>query len=443
VTPPPPTAHAGLARRRLLGWSGAAAAALAVPSARAQFRIEVSGVGATQLPIAVATLRAVGEPPPVDVAAVVRANLDRSGVFRSVSPPAAIDETVSPNLPDWRAQGVDALVAGTVQRGGDGRFEVRYKLWDAVRNEELLGRSRLVLAADLRLAAHRIADEIHEKLTGERAVNATRIAYVLRQGRRYTLNITDADGENGQVALASGEAIISPAWAPDGRQIAYVSFETGKAVVWIQDLLTGQRRMVANFRGSNSAPAFAPDGRTLAVALSQAGLTQLHSVPAAGGPATRLTTSNAIDTEPVWSADGRFIYFVSDRGGGPQIYRIDASGGNATRITFEGDYNISPSLSPDGRLLAYIGRQGSAFRLMTQELDGGSVRTLTDTRDDERPSFAPNGRLIVYATRMQGTDTLMTTTLDGKIKTRLATSGADMREPAWGPFGLPDPVARR
>jgi TolB protein len=381
--------------------------------------------------------------PPLDVAAVVRANLERSGVFRASTPPVAIDETAAPNLPDWRAQGADALVAGTIQRGGDGRWEVRYKLWDAVRNEELLGRSRLVLAPDLRLAAHRMADEIHEKLTGERAVNATRIAYVLRQGRRYTLNITDADGENGQVALASGEAIISPAWAPDGRQIAYVSFETGKAVVWIQDLISGQRRMVANFRGSNSAPAFSPDGRTLAVALSQGGLTQLHSLPAAGGAATRLTTSNAIDTEPVWSADGRFVYFVSDRGGGPQIYRIDAGGGNPVRITFEGDYNISPSLSPDGRLLAYIGRQGSAFRLMTLELDGGSVRALTDTRDDERPSFAPNGRLIAYATRVQGADTLMTTTLDGKIKTRLATSGADMREPAWGPFGEPDPVLRR
>ncbi|MCE2915105.1 MAG: Tol-Pal system beta propeller repeat protein TolB [Rubrivivax sp.] len=426
----------------MLAGAGAWAAAVA-PASWAQFRIEISGVGATQLPIAVATFRQVGEPPPADVAAIVRANLERSGVFRASSPPAAIDETTQPSLPEWRAQNVDALVAGTVQRGGDGRFEVRYKLWDTVRNEELLGRSRLVLAADLRLAAHKIADEIHLKLTGERAVNATRIAYVLRQGKRYTLNITDADGENGQVALASSEAIISPAWAPDGRQLAYVSFETGKAAVWVQDVLSGQRRMVANFRGSNSAPAFSPDGRTLAVALSQGGLTQLHSIPAAGGAATRLTNSNAIDTEPVYSADGRFIYFVSDRGGGPQIYRIEAAGGPATRITFEGDYNISPSLSPDGRLLAFVGRQGSAFRLMTQELDGGSVRTLTDTRDDERPSFAPNGRLIVYATRMQGADTLMTTTLDGKIKTRLATSGADMREPAWGPFGEPDAPTRR
>ena len=196
--------------------------------------------------------------------------------------------------------------------------------------------------------------------------------------------------------------------------------------------------MVANFRGSNSAPAWAPDGRQLAVALSQDGLTQVYTIPVSGGTPTRLTRSSAIDTEPVYTPDGRQILFVSDRGGGPQIYRVPVAGGAVERVTFAGTYNISPAISPDGKLLAFVTRQGNAYRVALQDVSGGAVQTtlqtLTDTHDDESPSFAPNGRLLLYATRQQGRDVLMTTTLDGKIKTRLLTSGADMREPAWGPF---------
>jgi len=283
-----------------------------------------------------------------------------------------------------------------------------------------------VLPADLRLAAHRIADEIQLKLTGEPGVNATRIAYVLKVGRRFTLHVADADGEGLQVALASNEPIISPAWSPDGRQLAYVSFETQKAVVWVQDVATGARRMLANFRGTNSAPAWSPDGRQIAVML-----------PASGGTPVRLTRSSAIDTEATFAPDGKSLYFVSDRGGGPQIYRLPLNGGAAgspERLTFNGSYNISPAISPDGKLMAYITRQGNAFKLVTQDLGSGAVMPLTDTSDDESPSFAPNGRQIVYASRIRGADVLVTTTLDGKIKTRLVSSGADVREPAWGPF---------
>jgi TolB protein len=419
-------------RRRFVG----AGAALAAAPGAAQFRVEIAGVGATQIPFALGTLRGEDQAP-VAISQVVRANLERSGLFKVLAGPNGADERSAPALHEWRAKGADALAAGSVQRLADGRYDVRYKLWDAVKNEELLGRSNLVLAADLRLAAHAMADQIHEKLTGERGVYATRIAYVVRTGRRYALRVTDADGEGGQDALQSPDPIISPAWSPDGRQIAFVSFhEHQKATIWLQELRSGERRLVANFRGSNSAPAFSPDGRTLAMALSREGLTQLFSMPVAGGASPyRLTTSNAIDTEPVYSADQRFIYFVSDRGGGPQIYRMASNGGNAERVTFSGNYNISPSLSPDGRQLAYITRQGGAFKLALQELETGAVRTLTDTSDDERPSFAPNGRLIAYATRAQGADVLMTTTLDGKIKSRLVSTGSDVREPAWGPFG--------
>ena len=407
------------------------------PAARvqaAEFRVEITGVGATQVPIGVAAFRdeaTVG----VLISAIVRADLERSGLFRSLPVDARFDERSVIDLPHWRTRGADALVAGSAQRLADGRVDVRYKLWDAVRGEQLLGQSKVVLAADLRLAAHRIADEVHQALTGERGVYATRVAYVMRAGKRYTLHVTDADGEGGQVALTSAEPIISPAWSPDGKRLAYVSFEDQKAVVWNQLLATGERTRIANFRGSNSAPAWSPDGQRLVVTLSQDGLAQLYSVPATGGTPERLTRSGAIDTEAVFAPDGKTVYFVSDRGGGPQIYRTSVQGGTAERVSFAGVYNISPSISPDGRLMAYISRQGSAYKLMTLDLGSGALTALTDTQDDESPSFAPNGRLLVYATRAQGSDVLMTTTLDGKIKTRLLSSGADMREPAWGPYG--------
>jgi TolB protein len=418
-------------RRRLL-W--ATLATSAAPAARAQFRVEIAGVGATQIPLAVAAFRDEGTGPNA-FSAIVRADLERSGAFKLLSVDQALDERSAVALPEWRTKGADALAAGSVQRLADGRLDVRYRLWDTVKGEAAGGRSQLIPAADLRLEAHRVADEIYSKLTGERGVFATRIAYVVKSGRRFVLHITDSDGEGRQDALTSVEPIISPAWSPDGKQLAYVSFEQQKAAVWVQSLSTGERRQVANFRGSNSAPAFSPDGRTLALALAREGLTQLFTMPAAGGTPARLTTSNAIDTEPTFTADGRFIYFVSDRGGGPQVYRVAPSGGNPERVTFNGSYNISPSVSPDGRWLAYITRQGNAFKLALLELETSAVRLLTDTGEDERPSFAPNGRLIVYATRQRGADVLMTTTLDGKIKTKLLGTQGDLREPAWGPFG--------
>jgi TolB protein len=417
-------------RRRL---TAALGASLVLPAA-AQFRVEISGVGATQIPLAMGPFR--GETPGLlSLSSVIRANLERSGVFRSLDAPAGLDERSRLPQAEVRAQGADALLAGSINRLADGTFDVRYRLWDAVKGSEALARAVTVPAADLRLAAHRIADEVFEALTGDKGVFATRIAYVTRSGRQFSLHITDADGEGGQVALRSSEPIISPAWSPNGREIAYVSFESQKAVVWVQDVATGKRSIVANFKGSNSAPAWSPDGSELAMTLSRDAPAQVYILPRAGGTPRRLTTSPAIDTEPVFSPDGRQVYFVSDRGGGPQIYRVSSSGGNAERVTFTGGYNISPAISPDGRTLAYVNRTGSAFRLTTLDLSNGIVQTLSDTVDDESPSFAPNGRLIVFATRAQGRDVLMTTTLDGKIKTRLLSSGADMREPAWGPFG--------
>ncbi len=417
-------------RRDLVGLLGAAA----LPSAFGQFRVEVTGVGLTQVPIAIAPFRG-DSAAPQKIAAIVQADLERSGQFRAIDASGEdLNETSLPNMTPWRQKAADALATGSITRLADGRYDVRFRLWDVVKGQDLGGRSYAETVGDLRLVAHRIADIIYEKLTGEKGIFSTRIAYVTKAGTRYNLWIADADGENAQSALASPEPIISPAWSANGTQVAYVSFESRKPVVYVHDVASGRRRLVANFRGSNSAPAWAPDGASLAVTLSVEGGSQLYTIGADGGQPRRLTQSSSIDTEPVYSPDGRNIYFVSDRGGAPQVYRMPATGGNAERVTFTGTYNISPTISPDGRWLAYISRIGGAFKLQVMELAGGAVTSITDTTADESPSFAPNGRLIVYATRQNGREALMTTTLDGKIKARLAGQGGDIREPYWGPY---------
>lgn len=409
-------------------------AGLACLPALAQFRVEVSGVGLTQLPIAIAPFR--GEDvAPQKVGAIVLADLERSGQFRQVAGSTSpMDETSRPDVSFWRQKGADSLVNGSVTRLADGRYDVRFRLWDVVRGQDLGGQSYAVTQADLRLASHRIADFIYEKLTGEKGVFSTRIAYVTKVAQRYHLWVADADGENPQAALTSPEPIISPAWSPTGAQLAYVSFESRKPVVYAHDVASGKRRLIANFRGSNSAPTWSPDGRTLAVTLSRDGGSQLYTMDVGGGEPRRLTQSSSIDTEPVYSPDGKSIYFVSDRGGSPQIYRMPATGGAAVRVTFNGTYNISPAISQDGRWLAYISRVSGAFKLHVMELATGNTSAITDSAADESPSFAPNSRMIVYATKQQEREALMTTTLDGKLKARLAGQGGDIREPDWGPF---------
>lgn len=410
-----------------LGLSGAA-------PALADFEVDISGVGATQLPIAIAAFRGQAQLPQ-PVSDIVGADLQRSGVFRLIDTSGQqLDESSQSAAQSWRARGADSLLAGSVSPLADGRYDVRYRLWDTVLGKELLGVSLVVPPAELRLAAHRIADAVYEKLTGIKGVFSTRIAYVTKGGGRYTLWVADADGDAAQSALGSHAPIISPAWSPDGQSLAYVSFEAGKAVVYTQHIATGQRKLVANYRGSNSAPAWSPDGRRLIVTLSKDGLSHLYVMSPDGENLQRLTHSDGIDTEGVWSPDGQWIYFVSDRGGSPQIYRMPAQGGDAQRVTFTGNYNISPSLSPDGRWLAYIARQSGNFKLQLMDLQNGTVTGLTNTLDDEHPSFAPNSRLIMYATRENGRSELMTTTLDGQIKARLNTPNAVVREPAWGPY---------
>jgi TolB protein len=408
-------------------------------TAFAQFRVEVSGVGLTQTPIALPAFK--GEDIATQkIAAIVQADLERSGQFKAIdSAGLTYDETSRPVFAQWRTRKADALLTGSVARLPDGRFDVRFRLWDVVRAQDLGGKSFAVNASDLRLVAHRTADFVYEKLTGERSIFSTRIAYITKTGQRYQLWVADADGENPQAALSSSEPLISPSWSVAGVQLAYVSFESRKAVIYVHDLATGKRRMVANFKGSNSAPAWSPDARFIVATLSKEGGSQLYAVDIAGAvEPKRLLQSQSIDTEPVVSADGKQLYFVSDRGGAPQIYRVALNGSNAVgepeRVTFSGSFNISPALSADGKSLAYVSRVGGVFRLHLMDLNSGTSMALTDTDSDESPSFAPNGRLIIYATQMNGKEALMTTSLDGKVKAKLNASQGDIREPDWGPY---------
>ena len=407
---------------------------LAATLAQAQLSIEITGAGANRIPVAIANF--AGDPAAAQVVtATVRADLERSGLFKLVDPGGStLDENAQVNFADWKGRGADALAAGSLTRGGDGRMEARFRLYDTQKQVALGGAVFVTGNDQLRAAGHRIADYIYEKLTGEKGVFSTRIAYVVKSGGQFRLQIADADGQGAATALSSTEPIISPVWSPDGSKLAYVSFEKKKPVIYVHSLASGQRQVVANFKGSNSAPAWSPDGRKLAVVLSKDGNSQIYSVNADGTGVQRLTNSPGIDTEPRYAPDGGTIYFTSDRGGSPQIYRMSASGGDAQRVTFDGTYNVSPRPSADGKSLAFISRRDGRFQLAVMDLASRQVQVLTDSNKDESPSFAPNSRMILIATEIGGRGVLSAVSSDGRIKQRLSIAAGDVREPAWGPF---------
>jgi TolB protein len=401
-------------------------------SAHAQMRIEISGVGSNQIPVAVASFANEGVSPQ-KISEIIKADLERSGAFKIIDA-GVINDVNNIDYSGWKAKGADALVVGTVDALADGRYDVRYKLLDNVKQTKISNLDKAVTAQFTRLSAHLIADDVYFKLTGIRGAFSTRIAYVKQEGRTYQLMVADADGENEQLALRSNEPIISPSWSPDGTKVAYVSFEQKKPVVYVQNLITRARTVVANEKGSNSAPAWAPSGNKLAVALSKDGHTQIYTVNADGSNLRRASNSPGIDTEPQWSADGNSIYFTSDRSGGPQIYRMNPDGGDAKRVTFGGAYNISPRISADGKTLAYISRRDNNFQLYVLDLASSQELRLSDTTNDESPSFAPNGKYIMYATQAGSRKSLAVVSVDGRVKQRLTTQAGNIKEPTWGPF---------
>lgn len=403
----------------------------------AQMNIEITGVGQSLFPIAVMRFADEGKLP-LRVTDVVRADLARSGAIRNIeSGNAELGGDRKPDYKTWATRGADALAVGDVKQLSDGRYEIVYRLYDIRKNESLGGLVVTVTADDLRLAGHKIADDIIQKILGERGVFSTRLSYVIHAGKTYRLVISDSDGDNARPALTSNEPIISPSWSPDGKRVAYVSFEARKPVIYVHELATGRRLVLSNQKGNNSAPSWAPDGKSLAIALSKDGNTQIYKINADGSGLKRLTRGSSIDTEPQFSPDGKYIYFTSDRGGNPQIYRMSTEGeaeGGVTRVTFKHGYVTSPRLSPDGKNMVYVARVGGAFMLYLQDLATGEVLELSNGPRDETPTFAANGRYILFASRSGGKPVLAAVSIDGKNKQVLSLPGADVREPAWGPF---------
>ncbi|MEO8347208.1 MAG: Tol-Pal system beta propeller repeat protein TolB [Betaproteobacteria bacterium] len=412
---------------------------LPLEPARAQLTIEIVGGGATAIPIAIVPFD--GEPAgPTSISFIVGADLARSGLFKLVDPsgivprPTRIEDV---QAAAWRARGADAVVIGSAKPLADGRVEVRFVLVDVVKQAPLVAMVYAVTPAQFRATAHKIADVIYEKMTGDPGVFSTRIAYITKLGTRYQLLVADADGFDPQTIVTSNEPMLSPRWAPDGMRIVYVSFESKKPVVYVQNLATGARAAVANFRGSNSSPAWSPDGRTLAVTLTKDGGSQLYLMNADGSNPHRVMTSSSIDTEAMFMPDGKSILFTSDRGGSPQIYRMTLAGGAVERVTFDGSYNVSPRPFPDGKGFAFVRRDGGRFQIAVQDFASRQVQVLTTGPLDESPSIAPNGKLILYANEAGGRGILAAVSSDGRVKQRLVAPATDVREPAWGPFPRP------
>ena len=404
-------------------------------TARAAMEIQVIGGAANKIALAMVPFQAApGQPQPA-LTQIAGDDLNRSGQIRLVDTSGVPTpfEPVQVNYATWRGKGAEALVIGQVTALPGGRFEVRFRLLDAVKQTQLAGFSYNIAPEQWRATAHQIADIVYEKLTGTKGAFSSRIAYVQKQGRKFELRVADADGQNPRTVVRSSEPLISPMFSPDGGRLVYVSFEDKKPVVYVQSLGDGSRRKVAAFKGSNSAPAWSPDGRRLAVVLTRDAASQLYLINADGSGLSRLTEGGNIDTEPVFSPDGQTVYFTSDRGGSPQIYRVPVNGGDVKRVTFSGSYNVSPAVSPDGRLLAFISRDEGRFRVALLELATGQTRVLTDSARDESPAFAPNGQSVLYATVQGGRGILGTVSLDGRTRARLSESGVDAREPAWGP----------
>ena len=409
---------------------------LAAGLSHAQLSIDITTTGGRQVPIAVMPL-AGDTSQPQSVGEVVAADLARTGIFKLVNTSGVSPLPTEPsqvNFPDWTTRNAEALVIGKIEPATDGRVEVRFRLFDVAKQSQLASFSYVVAPAQLRATAHRIADVIYEKLTGDKGVFSTKITYVVKRGTRYELQVADADGFNAQSVLASNEPIMSPSWSPDGSRLAYVSFDLKKPIVVVQNLAQGTTKVIANYRGNNSAPAWSPDSRYLAVALTKDGLTQIYRIPAGGGNAERLTDSPGIDTQPAFSPDGQWIAFTSDRGGSPQVYRMPAGGGAATRLTFEGTYNVGPRYSPDGKSIAFVQRDGGRYRIASLELATGQVSVLTDGTLDDSPTYAPNGKMILYEAQVGGRGQLAAVSGDGRVRQRLTSAAGDVQDPAWGPM---------
>lgn len=423
------------ALRCALGWL---LASLIATSAHAQLVIDVTTSAGRQIPIAILPF-AKEVDAPQNITPIISNNLARTGLFRIVNTGGVTTLPTQPseiNFLDWNTRNTEALVIGSIDRLPDGKYDVRFRLFDVATQKQLSQFSYVVSALQLRATAHKISDEIYEKLLGEPGIFSTLIAYVLKRGTVFELQIADADGFNPRTVLQSVEPIRSPKWSPDGTKLAYVSFEKRKSTIVIQNLATGQRTEVANFRGDNYAPNWSPDGSKLVFTSSKDRIAQVYVIPATGGEAINVSQSTSMDLNATFTPDGQEIIFVSERSGGPQLYSVPANGGAAKRLTFEGNYNTNPRMSVDGKLIAFITRDSDRkLKVATLERASGQITILTDGPLDDSPSFSPNGRTILYESKAGGRGTLGAVSADGRVKQKLSSQVGDVREPAWGPLG--------
>lgn len=379
---------------------------------------------------------------PLDIAGVIAADLQRSGRFEPIAEEDMLQKPTTGaevDFDDWSFVKAEAVVVGRVEQTGDNAYTVSFQLFDVFRRQQLVGYRIPASRGTMRRVAHRAADMIYEKLTGIKGVFATKVAFVTverdQTGQTFRLVVADQDGENETVIMQSTDPIMSPAWSPDSRRLAYVSFENNRSSVWVQTLRTGNRIQVSNKPGINGAPAFSPDGRKLVLTLGGLdGNLDINVLDLSTRQTRRLTTHRAIDTEGSWSPDGRYIYFTSDRSGGPQIYRVRADGGTPERVTFEGSYNARPRLSPDGERLAMVHLDRGNYRIAVMDVDRKDVLVVSAGNQDESPSFAPNSDTLIYATRQAKNGVLETVTADGLIRQRVSSGQGDVREPVWSPF---------
>lgn len=380
---------------------------------------------------------------PEDMAEIIGNDLRNSGYYspipkqNMISQPTQASEVV---FRDWKALSAQYVMVGSIVPSG-GRLQVSYALFNVATEQPVLTGSVSGSTDQLRDMSHYIADQSFEKLTGIKGAFSTRMLYVTAErfsenNTRYTLQRSDYDGARAVTLLQSREPILSPRYAPDGKRIAYVSFEQRRPRIFLQHIDTGRREQLTNFDGLNGAPAFSPDGNRLALVLSKDGNPEIYVMDLNTRALTRVTNSPGIDTEPFWGKDGNTLYFTSDRGGKPQIYKQSVSGGNAERVTFIGNYNANPKLSADEKTLVMIHRQDgfTNFKVAAQDMARGSVKVLTDSSLDESPTVAPNGTMVIYATRQQGRGVLMLVSLNGRVRLPLPTAQGEVREPSWSPY---------
>jgi TolB protein len=410
-----------------------------VPFGHAALTIEITEGVESAVPVAVVPF--ASQNAPVNISAVVNADLERSGFFKMMpeqSMPGRPSTAAEVNFKDWQTLGQNYLVIGQVSDAGGGQYNVQFQLFDVYKNGQLLGYRMVSSADDLRRTAHHISDLIFEKLTGKKGVFSGRIAYITtsNQGSKkqsQQLQVADADGFNPQTVASSVEPLMSPSWSPDGKKVAYVSFERKSAAIYVQTLATGERIRVAEYPGINGAPTWSPDGTKLALTLSKDGSPDIYVLDLSTRSLNKLTKSFAIDTEPSWSPDGSSIVFTSDRGGKPQIYSVPSQGGQEKRLTFSGNYNARASFSPDGKNLVMVHGNGNDYRIAVMDMATRSINVLTSGQSDESPSFAPNGTMILYASKKGRTGFLSAVTLDGKMQQKLVFNSGEVREPSWAP----------